>query len=1475
MASPLWRLGLISLFLLVNPTSTNNFHLPSSQSSIADHFIQSSSSSSPADCKDFRFEEPCACFSQSNSETTQYILNCDQVAFRFFPPFPTNVSFLLASFQRVGYQGLPTELFSNRNSTLRALDLSQNFLLSITTNSLAGLENTLEYLNLAHNSLGRNFQPVLDIPELLRLRVLRSLDLSSNGIKLFSPPFISGLSETLEELYLAKNDLIDVEFLKNAKNLRQLKFLDVSENRLFRLESFSFSALPALQYVDLTDNFLTMVLPNAFNGSALKQIGLSQNRLANVDSSIVAGLEKTLAELDLSFNALKKFPDIGSLDLLEKLNLSSNMLENPRGISTLPDSTLHLDLSSNLFTSSIVPFLSQLPSLKTLHLSRNFIGDAWVDSTFAIPTLEHLVLGSTNMTAFPAGILSAAMPRLRSLDVSYNLINTLPTEIFANASLLIESLTMSHCNIQAIDPEIWNDVPNLRFLDLSYNLLPDVPNLPKSLYELNLKHNRISSLLDLRNGLPNLVNLTMAENSLPSIDWTLLPMQTLRNLDLSKNNLTEFPGFQAVQYTEQKDFAGVVRMMPSIDGAANSWKDLASTVEVLDLSRNQIGNVKEPLSNFPNLTVLDLSRNQIQTIPATFLQDFVQLKAVNLSGNHLSGLAEGTFVNLPQLADIDFSFNNLADLPAQFFIGADSQMTIRLNGNRFTTTASLNFTSLPSLTTLSLSQNQIVNLTGPAFSGSSIQHLDLSENLIVGVDNATFRMMSSLRTLNLQSNRIGQLPPSAFWGTLQLQDLDLSYNVIESFPEDLFRGVRRLTLNVAHNNLKTLPDHIFSKPRVDRLIDINLSSNSFNGYPEKALGEQEYNLIALDISHNNISTIPSGYLISVKRLDVSSNPLSDSSIRTLLSDPKATFKLNLANTGLTVVPPILLQFLTSLNISNNNLTFLSNMSSWEHVTLLENLDVSGNILTDLKDGQISLLFPKLSFLKSLNLSANPVKSIRAHELSGLVNVDTLDISSLPNLETFDISNLLELPRLRNLRATNYPRLSNFPVGDISPQLPLFRNVHLELHSPFITNQLHGIITPSLRTLFLSGPTVTRISKDAFNGFLPPAHFALSLNNMSISSVPSEVLRRFPRDTQLKLRVSGTELTERDMVTLVTQLTTENPMVVLSNNRLTCTCQSALFFRTVDGHIQCDLPAGLKDIPVSRLNSSVLNCDQSDNSSTLQNSFEVVAPNEVNRSINPEQLNDTNTSVIPTLGVPVVPLQLQPETLPLPGIPTNKWPFNWYATKPSSEPEVIFEITTSKPSTAASNYMLEGAVAGIVVGLVVLTALIIGGIVFWFRREKRRQLRQFAAQNEGHISKEKPYAMIPNPDICPHPSWYPPPQPVFVIPVPVTSTENGGLNQEYLNSVREMYYNRDYLKNGQKFLEYPAEKKGHEAQERLPVDFGNESDYPRESVDLTDHTDEETDDYSVLESCDMTFTYESVFDTGQSVPSIDDSLYEHR
>ncbi|OWA53088.1 putative Chaoptin [Hypsibius exemplaris] len=1409
------------------------------------------------DCRDavIRFDEPCRCYRlQKNpatmfllSEARPFLLDCDNVAFQFFPPMPFNVSIYLASYRKIGYQGLPTELFRGRNSDLRGLDLSSNHLLSITTSSLSGLETSLEFLNLSDNSLGRNFQPLLDIPEIHRLKALKVLDLSSNGIKLISEQFFSGLTETLEEIYLSKNDLTDIRFLGAAQNLAHLRILDLSNNRIFRLESLGFSTLPALQFLNLENNFLSMILPSAFNGTSLKEINLKRNRMEAIDNSVLSGLERTLMKIDFAFNVIKNLPDLRSFAVLEDLNISSNVLQNFNEPPMLPQSIQILDLSGNHLTQRSIPQLPLLPALRQLSLARNFLGNFFnlpsIASTFTFPLLEHLDIRAANLSAVPTPVFSL-LPRLRRVDLCHNFFPQLSGSSFSNASSLLQNMSLSHCRIKSVAPETWQILPNLLSLDLSSNFLSketDLTSLPKSLRKLNIAKNKLSTLPDLQTSLPNLIQLDVSGNNLSLVELNLFPLSTLKELNFSGNVLTAIPAFAENNSSAvPAGFGGVLGWMMNagLQGSGNGKR--RTVLEVLDLSWNRIDAVERPLTGMPNLTELRLCGNRIAELPMEFLKDHAQLRRVRLSRNALTGLANSTFVNLPQLEVLDLSFNKLKVFPSFALEDVPRLQTLILDSNRLSTFSPKNaLGQFGNLSLVSLAKNDLNEISAEAFNGSSIQTLDLGENHLTRLNSSSFGSMPRLRTLRLASNNITYLGAGVFSLVPQLQELDLSRNNLRKVPEDLFRGVRRLSLDLSGNKLDSLPWELFGKARVDRLESLNLARNRLNGFPDKTLSEQDYNLISLSLAGNQITDIPPGSLISTKNVDLSFNPLSDQAVQTVLSDPKTTFKLSMAGVGMTFFPPLQLQFLTHVNLSGNRLTSFGDPLNWQRASLLESVDLSGNQLTDMRDSKLLWVLPKLAFLKWLDLSGNSLKVIRENELSGLINVDYLDVSSLPNLETFDISNLLEFPRLRTLKAASYPRLANFPIGDISSQLPALRSITLELKYPILTSQLQGMLTPSIEGLSLTGPIVTRVTRDTFGAFNPGENFHLQLDNLGMNSLPANIFQRFPRSTHLALDVRNTHLAGMDIAGLVQNLDfLDGAQFTFLGNKIDCSCNSTtaltvwMSVRESVRDVQCDTPLEMNGQSVLELDLTDLPCQR-----PLEGGAAPILPAPTRGSmVRPQQFSQFN--------------QLTNEDVDFPA-----------TTRPESD--IIFEITTAKPSLTqpqgrqSTTLNLEGAIAGIVVGLLLLTAIMIGAIIFWFRRERSRQAQNPNEPVKEYIARDAPYAVIQNTDVVPHPTWYPPPQPVLVLGARNTPTKEPscGVPPGYPS-----YNESGYFERGLYDVPFP-DARSENASRVMDGDF---SDYARTSYAGKSIFDEETKDERgsqdsfAAESCDMTFTFEDVF-----------------
>jgi hypothetical protein len=183
--------------------------------------------------------------------------------------------------------------------------------------------NQLESLNLSFNDLNEN-----DFPsEIEQYTQLIELTLDNNGLKRIPRLIALKCSRLMQRLSIRNNQLIDLKYLENFKNLR---ILLLDHNSLSKIEDFNLKQLNKLQVLDLKHNQLVHIKSNIF-----KMNKSNSNVSASSSSSLPLGLNSNmnfmlmnLKNLDLSYNKLIKVPSelFFCLPQLEILNLSHNNL---------------------------------------------------------------------------------------------------------------------------------------------------------------------------------------------------------------------------------------------------------------------------------------------------------------------------------------------------------------------------------------------------------------------------------------------------------------------------------------------------------------------------------------------------------------------------------------------------------------------------------------------------------------------------------------------------------------------------------------------------------------------------------------------------------------------------------------------------------------------------------------------------------------------------------------------------------------------------------------------------------------------------------------------------------------------------------------------------------------------------------------------------------------------------------------------
>ncbi len=184
--------------------------------------------------------------------------------------------------------------------------------------------------------------------------------------------------------------------------------------------------------------------------------------------------------------------------------------------------------------------------------------------------------------------------RMKYVYLQHNQITSVPNNAFGNATNLVWVLLHEN-HINSVGKQAFAKLGNLDRLYLNNNNLTEVPsNLPRSLRDLRLDHNKITKLPP--NAFEGMENLTI--------------------LLLHRNGLEDIGGL----------------------------KGLKSLI-LLDVSGNQLKKVPNGLPEM--LHQLYLESNSIEAVPENFLSQFTNLQYVRISHNELTnkGIPQNTFNN--------------------------------------------------------------------------------------------------------------------------------------------------------------------------------------------------------------------------------------------------------------------------------------------------------------------------------------------------------------------------------------------------------------------------------------------------------------------------------------------------------------------------------------------------------------------------------------------------------------------------------------------------------------------------------------------------------------------------------------------------------------------------------------------------------------------------------------------------------------
>ena len=485
------------------------------------------------------------------------------------------------------------------------LDLSFNLIDNLMNFTFSRL-NQLSYLNLCFNRISYIDSCALDglaMLQVLNLTV-NKLDHLNSGIFKYTP--------RLERLYLKNNGLTEIPALSN---LTELRILDLSANLL--IQAYfppSFQLLTNLVTVRLSENNLGQLSANDFKYLPAEQIRTFDCRACNLTQLKGADTFSRFKSLYMSDFGKNHFNLEQLSVLIESLSAAINLKELK--LTQLIDG---FNLPSEFFKYFVNV------KLKTLSLSYSTNYGILQDGTFLY--LKHLT-----------------------------------------------TLLLKHAEIVSINPRAFEGLDNLEhlyldYVGLSFQNYPQFGILfPPSLLTLSLSGNCMRQIIKPHtfDNLPRLRTLYLRKCDIYGLDNRAFSLNnSLQTLDLSHNLIYEYDKFDS-----------------------SSFQRLSKLTELL-LTDNDLNEIiskdrgNDILKYLVNLKTLQLSRNKIEILPVNFFNSQSHLISLDLKDNSIKSWDSKLFYPLKRIAHLSLAHNKIQVITNESIQNWKNLKEINLEGNPF------------------------------------------------------------------------------------------------------------------------------------------------------------------------------------------------------------------------------------------------------------------------------------------------------------------------------------------------------------------------------------------------------------------------------------------------------------------------------------------------------------------------------------------------------------------------------------------------------------------------------------------------------------------------------------------------------------------------------------------------------------------------------------------------------------------------
>lgn len=397
------------------------------------------------------------------------------------------------------------------------------------------------------------------------------------------------------------------------------------------------------------------------------------------------------------------------------------------------------------------------------------------------------------------------------------------------------------------------------------------------------------------------------------------------------------------------------------------------------------------INNLPinEITFSSCNINELSTTISISYSDYYGIiRIVNLSGNHIRSLKKFHFT-IETLLVANLSRNEIENLETSSIFEANGRLKIiDLSFNRITSIHSEALNGLTDLEELFLNNNELKDINEFMFAPLvQLMYLDLTANVIEKLENNSFGELVNLQKLYLERNNLLEFDFDILETNNNLREISLGNGTDLLSLTGNINLATSLTISkivqsnlTGHSKTVSITNSKISIVTIGKKVEEIVARNSSitklifdDESPPIRVADFSHNLLTGDLSFENWQRI--------EILDVSFNRLEN---------------INFANCSL----------LTNLNLSNNNLTFIQNMTT---LSKLKILDLSFNCIANFQLNTFSTMIS----LEILNLQKTCFKSLDYGTFSFQTSLRVLDIS-FNNLNSLDLNLLSTQATLEDL-----------------------------------------------------------------------------------------------------------------------------------------------------------------------------------------------------------------------------------------------------------------------------------------------------------------------------------------------------------------------------------------------------------------------------------------------------------------------------